>query len=246
MAMPAEAGRVRLRPTLKTSLAAGLVFLLLVGLGSWQVQRLFWKADLIETRETRSAMEPVSLLALGEGPESFEFRRVSAHGRFLHDQEIYLAARSLNGRPGYHLLTPFALEGGGSVLVNRGWIPLEKKLPEARPEGQLEGQLTLEGIFRMPPEPGWFTPDNAPGEDVWYWIDLRAMALRLGAPLEPFVVEAGPEPNPGGLPIGGQTRITLANDHLQYAITWYGFALTLAVIFVLYHRRRRPAKAGDE
>ena len=73
---------------------------------------------------------------------------------------------------------------------------------------------------------------------MWLWTDIPAMAGHLGRPLQPVVVEAVATPNPGGFPIGGQTRITLPNDHLQYALTWYMIAAGLIAIYVVYHRRK--------
>lgn len=238
MAMPAKAGGIRFRPSSKAILLAGMAFLILIGLGTWQVERLRWKTELIETRQTRSQMAPIPLPSAIEDPVKLEFRPVMATGVFLHEKELYLGARSLKGNLGYHILTPLLRPEGAVVLVNRGWVPLDQKLAETRPQGQLEGAVTVEGILRLPGEPGWFTPDNVPEENFWYWVDLPAMEAATGLALAPVVLEAGPEPNPGNLPIGGQTRLELPNDHLQYAITWYALALALAVVFVLYHRRQ--------
>ena len=236
MAAPAEAGSSRFRPSFKACLAAGTVFLMLLGLASWQVQRLFWKTDLIEMRQTRSQMAPLPLPPVLEDPAAFEFRLVTVTGRFLHGDEMYLGARSLNNNLGYHVITPLLGAEGTLVLVDRGWVPLDRKLPDSRAEGQLEGVVSLEGILRLGGRQGWFTPDNRADENFWYWVDLAAMEVALGRDLMPLMVEAGPAPNPGGYPIGGQTRIDLPNDHLQYAVTWYALAVALVVIFVLYHR----------
>ncbi len=87
---------------------------------------------------------------------------------------------------------------------------------------------------------GMFTPDNRPGENFWFYVDVPAMAAHAGLKrMHPFVIEAGPAANPGGFPIGGQSRVKLRNDHLQYAITWYSLAAALLVIYVLYHRREQ-------
>ena len=98
------------------------------------------------------------------------------------------------------------------------------------------------GLLRGRPETNPFTPDNQPDENVWYWVQLDAMAARAGVPPLPFYVEAGPAANPGGLPIGGRPVVELANNHLQYAITWYGLAAGLLAVYVFYRRgeRRRP------
>jgi len=236
---------LRFRPTLWPTLFTVPALIVLVGLCVWQVQRLYWKQALIADREARVAAEPVALPAAGTDPAEIEFRRVRLEGVFAHDKELYLGARSLNGNAGYHVLTPFALAGGGSVLVDRGWVPVERKLPEQRPEGQVAGTQTLEGVARLPHGQAWLQPDNEPQNNMWFFVDLPAMAKATGVDLRTdLYVDAGPAENPGQYPVGGQTRIELPNDHLQYAVTWGLLALALAVIYVLYHlkleRERRP------
>jgi surfeit locus 1 family protein len=88
---------------------------------------------------------------------------------------------------------------------------------------------------------GWGLAANQARSNFWIYVDIPAMVEAAGldpSQILPYYVEAGPTPNPGGLPIGGQTRISLPNDHLQYAVTWYGFALTLLVIYFVYHYKK--------
>jgi surfeit locus 1 family protein len=159
---------------------------------------------------------------------------------------MYLAARSHRGNAGYHVITPLAVVSG-HVLVNRGWIPLDRKSPATRKVGNVEGAVTVEGYLRAETGPGWFTPDNEPGKNFWFYVDIAAMAKAHGiVSVERFYVEAGPAENPGGFPIGGVTRFEIPNDHLQYAITWYAMALIGIVIYLLYHRRRARELAGAE
>ena len=237
--------KLRFRPTLWPTLFSVPVFIVLVGLCIWQVQRLHWKEGLIAERESRVAAEPIGLPAVGVDPAGLDYRRVRLEGSFLHDKELYLGARSMNGNPGYQILTPFALADGGLVLVDRGWVPVERKAPESRAEGQVAGPQTVEGIVRLPPGQAWMQPDNEPGKNMWFFVDLPAMATVSGAQIRTdLYVDAGPAENPGKYPVGGQTRIEIPNDHLQYAITWGLLALALAVIYVLYHlkleRERKP------
>ena len=240
--------KLRFRPTLWPTLISVPAFIVLVGLCVWQVQRLYWKQELISERETRVAAEPVSLPAPSGQPgdlAGIEFRRVRLEGVFAHDKELYLGARSLNGNAGYHVLTPFALADGGSVLVDRGWVPVERKLPDQRAEGQVAGVQALDGVARLPHDQAWMQPDNEPQHNMWFFVDPPAMAAASGVDLRTdLYVDSGPSENPGKYPVGGQTRIELPNDHLQYAITWGLLAAALAVIYVLYHlkleRERRP------
>jgi surfeit locus 1 family protein len=228
--------KLRFRPTLWPTLISVPAFIVLVGLCVWQVQRLHWKQELIADREARVAAEPIALPAEGVDPASVDYRRVRLEGAFRHDKELFLGARSLNGNVGYQVLTPFELAGGGAILIDRGWVPVERKAPESRAEGQPAGPQTVDGIVRLAPGKAWMQPDNEPAHNMWFFVDLPAMKAASGVDLRTdLYVDAGPAQNPGKYPVGGQTRIELPNDHLQYAITWGLLALALAVIYVLYH-----------
>ncbi len=235
---------LRFRPTLWPTLFTVPAVLAMIGLCVWQVQRLYWKEALIAEREARVAAE-IALPAAGADLSQAEFHRVRLEGSFQHDKELFLGARSRNGNPGYQILTPFTLTDGQTVLVNRGWVPVERKLPEGRAEGQIAGATTVEGVLRLPHERAFMQPDNEPQHNMWFFVDLPAMAATSGAAIRTdLYVDAGPGENPGGFPIGGQTHIEMPNDHLQYAITWGLLAAALVVIYVLYHlklqRERQP------
>jgi surfeit locus 1 family protein len=228
--------KLRFRPTLWPTLFSVPALILLIGLCLWQVQRMHWKENLIAEREARVTAAPIALPAAGADPASVEYRRVRLEGTFRHDKELFLGARSLNGNPGYHVLTPFELAGDSAVLIDRGWVPVERKAPESRAEGQLAGRQTIDGIVRVPPGKVWMQPDNEPANNMWFFLDLPAMKAASGVDIRTdLYVDAGAAENPGKYPVGGQTRIELPNDHLQYAITWGLLAVALAVIYVLYH-----------
>jgi surfeit locus 1 family protein len=237
--------KLRFRPTLWPTLISVPAFIVLIALCIWQVQRLYWKQELIADREARVAAAPIALPAEGTDPATVDYRRVRLEGAFRHDKELFLGARSLNGNVGYQVLTPFELAGGGAVLIDRGWVPVERKAPESRAEGQPAGPQAIAGIVRLAPGKVWMQPDNEPANNMWFFVDLPAMKAASGVDVRTdLYVDAGPAANPGKYPVGGQTRITLPNDHLQYAITWGLLAVALAVIYVLYHlkleRERRP------
>ena len=242
-AMAASESAAKRSPWLVAILAL-VAFAVLVGLGTWQVQRLQWKNEVIAERQARRDAPPLDKLPERFDPAQHEFRKVRVTGRFLHEKEIYLAARSHRGNAGYHLITPLALSSG-HVLVNRGWLPLDRKAPETRKPANVEGEVAVEGYLRAETGPGWFTPKNEPEKNFWFFVDIAAMAKAHGiVSVAPFYIEAGPAENPGGFPIGGITRFEIPNDHLQYAITWYAMALIGIVIYLLYHRRRARELAG--
>ena len=239
------AARRSLRPLLWPTVVAAGAFLVLLGLGTWQLDRRAWKTGLIAARQAALAAAPVALPETIADPAALEFHRVWVAGRFRHDRELHLAGRYYRDQPGYQVITPLVLDDGSAVLVNRGFVPLAAKDPARRAAGQVAGTARIEGVVRLSGAPGWFTPDNDPAANLWFYPDLARMAAVAGlARVRPVFVEAGPAPNPGGLPIGGQTQADLPNDHLQYAITWYSLAAALAVIYALFCHRHLTGESS--
>lgn len=221
----------------------------LVGLGTWQVQRLAWKEAMIARVETNLAGEPVSLArieAMLARGEDIEYRPVRLAGRFLHADEQYYFA-TLNGRTGRFVYTPLQRDDGTVVWINRGFVPQERTDPATRADGQIEGVVTLTGLARSAPEgpPNSLTPDNDVAANIYYWKSLPQMTAAAhldAARVLPFFVDAGlPGARPpagAALPVPGITRIAFPNSHLQYAVTWYGLAVTLVLIGGLFLWRR--------
>jgi surfeit locus 1 family protein len=232
--------RERFRFTLWPTLFTIPAVLFMLGLGTWQVERLAWKTALIDARTAALATPAVPVPETLTAAEPLDFHHVTAAGRFDHAKELYIGAFDSRGVEGFQIVTPMTLTDGRILLVNRGFVPGARKTPASREAGQIEGPTEIEGILRLPnPPKGMLVPQNRPGDNFWFFVDIPAMAATVGLDrVLPFYVEAGPAPNPGGFPIGGQTRIALPNDHLQYAITWYLFALTLVVIYFIYHYRK--------
>jgi len=234
----------RLQPGATIAAAIGVLFL--IGLGVWQLDRLAWKEGLIAERQAQSQAAAIPLPASDTDPATLNFRHAVATGSFDNTKELLLAARSLNGNPGYHVVTPFHVDDGRVLLVDRGWIPIERKDPAKRAEGQIEGHTAIDGLIRLPRAQNWLEPDNEPQNAIWFWVDLPAMGAEIGVPperLAPFFLEAGPAENPGGFPIGGQSRTELPNDHLQYAITWFALAVGLIGVWFFFCWRPEPPKA---
>jgi surfeit locus 1 family protein len=230
------------RRLLAFTIWAFLGFCVLIGLGTWQIQRLHWKEGLIAERDAAISAPPVPLPHNAAAAAEIDFHRVEAQGQFLHEHELYLnGPERRSGRGGFLVLTPLRLNDGSAVLVERGWIPPERRDPATRGAGNPSGVVSVDGLLRLPSgKPGWFVPANDPTHDLWFYVDLPAMARAAGLEgVLPFYIEAGPAPNPGGLPLGGQAEIELVNNHLQYAITWFSLAGILAVIYLLVLRRER-------
>jgi surfeit locus 1 family protein len=224
-------------PTLATVAALGV----LIGLGTWQLERKQWKEALLAKIAARVAAEPIALARaadLARDGHDVEYLHVSASGRFHHDKERYVYAPAPGGL-GWQVYTPLEVVPGRIVWVNRGFVPDANKAPASRAGGQVPGLTEVRGVVRVPPGKTLFTPQNDPAGNVWYWPDVSAMTASAfpGGSVNalPFVVEADAQPQPpGGLPKGGVTRISLANRHLEYALTWYGLALTLMGVYLAF------------
>lgn len=239
----------RSRPKTALLLGLGLVlFFFLLALGTWQVQRLYWKGDLLQTIDRRTHSAPVRLAEVEKrfaASGDVDYMPVTASGTFLHQGERHFFA-TWEGQSGFDVFTPLHLEDGRFVLINRGFVPYDLKDAAKRPQSQGAGQVTVTGLARnpLPAKPSMMLPDNDPRKNIFYWKDRDAMAASAGLPagagLVPFFIDANAAPNPGGLPVGGVTIIDLPNSHLQYAVTWFGLAAALAGVLIF--RLRRAAK----
>ncbi len=226
----------RFRPTLWPTLISVPALLILLALGTWQMNRLAWKQGLIQAFAERVSAEPLTVPPACAAAGDLEYRRVRLSGQYLNDREMYLAGRTFNGRGGWAVLTPFRTGDGTLVIVDRGWVPLDRKDPKTRPQSLIQGPTTVEGLIRRANLRTYFTPENEPEKNLWFSADVEAMAKLAGlAGTRPYLIEGLRQPIPGGFPVGGEIQVALRNDHLQYAITWYALALALMVIYVLYH-----------
>lgn len=237
---------IRFRPLIGLTIATAILFAILIGLGVWQLQRLQWKLALIASVEQNIHAAPLTLdQALAMGP-SAEYHRVMLFGRFENTMEAYAFGTDADGLPAYHVLVPFQT-GRGYVMVDRGIVPPERRSPQHRRRGQVEGLAHIVGVWRLSDKPGYFTPQPDPVLRVWYVRDIPAIAASDDVTLvKPVVVEADATPNRGGWPKGGQTQVTFRNEHLQYAITWFALAACLIGVYVAYHLSKGRLSFGKE
>ena len=227
-----------------------LAVVLLLALGTWQVQRLYWKEALLADIAQRGNAAPVDLSVIETIVSSdgdIEYRKVRLSGTFDHTKERHFFA-TFQGETGYYIYTPLRMADGRSIFVNRGFVTYDMKSPSTREEGQVAGPVNIEGLARskLPGKPSMMLPDNDLKANIFYWKDLDVMAQSAGvdkAMLVPFFVDANAAPNPGGWPKGGVTIIDLPNNHLQYAITWYGFAMTLVIVAGFAYFRSRKGES---
>ena len=230
------------RPLLLPTIATMIALAILVGLGVWQIERLHWKLGLIATINARMAAPadaaPLPAVWGSLDPKALEYHHLRLTGTFRHDKELFYFGQGDEGVAGYDVITPLVLkDGGGIVLVDRGFIPEEMKDPALRKAGEVEGEVTVVGVARAPQARDAFTVADDTQRNIWFTRDPRTMGAAVGlGPVAPFYVEADATPNPGGWPKGGRTRVDIRNEHFQYALTWFGLALGLVAVYLFYHR----------
>ncbi|MCJ2063909.1 SURF1 family protein [Methylobacterium sp. J-088] len=243
--MKAVVARGAWRDLVAPGIAALIALAILIGLGTWQIERKTWKEDLITriVRQTQAA--PVAPSAAAEwDPARDEFRHVLVTGRFLNDKETLvhgLAAGETPGRAlqGYYVLTPFVRDGGGMVLINRGFVPTELKAQSDRRDGLIDGPTTVTGILRASEPRGLFVPEPDPARGEWFNRDIGGIAAARGlSDVAPYLIEADAAPGQTTWPRGGQLRVDLPNNHLQYAFTWFSLAACLIAVYSVFAWRR--------
>lgn len=205
----------------------------LVGLGTWQLQRLSWKQDLIANMEAQLEAAPVALPVESLDLEDWAFRPVRLTGRFMDEPEFVFPARTFEGKVGHDVLTPFVRDSGEVVMIHRGWVPEGERAQAAGTGGEIEA-IVREPWLKTP-----FRPDNDPTGNQWFWMDLPAMqALLPEGNLAPYYLALVPTAEGSDkIPIARPVHVALPNNHLEYALTWYALAAILAVITILYLRR---------
>lgn len=227
------------------------------GLGTWQVYRLEWKKGLIKELERRTQKEAVPLdpnnLLDDDKLKSMEYCRVTMSGHFDHSKELLLGPRSKNTQQprsgsgglighnvpasGYHVVTPFVLDSGDRILINRGWVSKDCIEPSTRLQGQIETHTQVSGLVRKNERRPSFSPKVKEDSSYWHYCDVNSFSRILDT--LPILIDADSASTMPGGPIGGQTRVALRNEHMQYIITWY--SLTAATLALYYQLRKRPA-----
>lgn len=219
-----------------------LLTVIFLSLGTWQVQRLFWKLDLIERVDARVNAPPVSAPVEAEwpglDPAEQEYRHITASGQLLNDRETLVQAVTERGA-GFWVVTPLVRGDGTTILINRGFVPPDRRDPASRRQAQPMGEVTVTGLLRLSEPDGAFLRSNDPAGNRWYSRDVAAIAETKGLfRVAPFFIDADKTANPGGYPVGGLTIVRFRNSHLAYIFTWYALAaMTIAITVVLKRRK---------
>jgi surfeit locus 1 family protein len=226
-------------------IASVLGVVMLCTLGVWQLERLQWKTALIAERRAELSAPPVALSAVLsdiKAGKTVDYRPVMLSGRFVAGKDLRLFSTAYG--PGWEIVSPFLTSDGSVVLVNRGFLPEVSGKERASPAPPTT-PLAVSGYARQPPaSKAAFAPRNDPERNRWFWWDLPAMAAAIGGPqtgpVAPVLVQLS------GPPLGGSDAprpinpvIAIPNNHLGYALTWFGLALALAVVTVLALRESR-------
>ena len=243
-------------PALAIALAGALLFSLFVALGTWQVERRGWKLALIDRVEQRvhapatDAPEPDRWPRVNAADD--EYRHVRLAGTFLHERETLVQASTVLGA-GHWVLTPLQTAQGSVVLVNRGFVPPERRDRAARAGNAPAGEVEITGLLRMTEPGGGFLRRNDPAADRWFSRDVQAIAAARGlAEVAPFFIdEDAPAPQSMNAaaeprwPAAGLTVIAFHNNHLVYALTWYALALMVAgAAWLVVRTERRQRRRG--
>lgn len=226
----------------------------LIALGTWQLERKAWKEDLIAALGSRLSAPPAHLPARERWQRldaaKDEFTRVEFPATFVPGEEAFVYSSGSGLRPdvkepGYWVFSPARLSGGSLVVVNRGFVPEGRQDAKTRPDGEPDGVVDIVGVMRWPEPRGTFTPNDEPARSLWFARDPAAMAkAKSWGTIAPFYIDQEAPAAPGGLPRVGPLKASLPNNHLQYAITWYGLAAVLVIVsLLLFRSRRREAQA---
>lgn len=233
------------RTTRSRLILSGIMILLAVvfaSLGAWQVQRLFWKLDLIARVDARVHSEAMPAPPASEWADisaaKDEYRHVTANGRFDHSKAVTVQAVTELGA-GFWVVTPLVRDDGSAILINRGFVPADRRDPVSRAAGDPSGPVRVTGLLRITEPGGGFLRSNDPAAGRWYSRDVTAIAKAQGlANAAPYFIDADATPNPGGLPVGGLTVVSFRNSHLVYALTWFALAaMSVAAGYLIYRRR---------
>lgn len=225
-------------------------------LGTWQVKRWRWKLGLIEDLKYRTSAEPIELPIDLDELKDKEYYCAKVKGRFLYEKEFLMGPRSLildgeavseksggifsrKSGTGYYVITPFKLEDRDlTIMVNRGWIPKSDRASFKMIENKITDSMEIIGVIRKTEKRPQFVPDNAPEKGVWHFRDLDAMAKMTEA--EPVYIELLSKYSTLHGPIGGQTRVTLRNEHVSYIVTWYGLFASTSYMWFRYFVQKLP------
>mgnify|MGYP006278319861 CR=1 FL=1 len=239
------------RRLLIPSLVSAIAFVILCGLGIWQLERLYEKEALLQRIDQSLKADAVAMPPETEWsslkPDDYTYRKVFVSGHFEHEHEAHVFGFIViddkgSTSPGYFILTPLALHNGSRVIVNRGFVPEMLKAQDQRKAGLIEGPVTVQGLMRVPERSGLFTPQDDLQKNIRFIRDPAVIAASFKLErVAPFIIDADATPVPGRWPEGGHTVVSVPNNHLEYALTWFGLAVVLIGVFTAFALKARDS-----
>ena len=216
-----------------------IVFITLLGFGTWQIKRLFWKEALIDRYILQSQSNPIKLPFELNNAKIEEFKSIVIQGSFLHKNEIYITGKTFEGNAGFQVITPFKMIDNSVILINRGWVSEGYRDPLKRAFSLVSGNTTIKGIIRYPQVKGYFVPENDGENGFWFSVIpiqiLNFLKFDQSLTIKKYYIDALRKEGKLTLPIGVTGKPNLRNQHLSYAVTWYGLALALLFVYFSYH-----------
>ena len=230
--------KIYFKPSVWLTIFALPSFLILIILGSWQVQRLNWKSELISNYNNNFQQAPITVKELFKDRKNNKYRRTVIYGEYDHANEIQIIGKTYEGNAGFHIITPFILENNEIIYINRGWVPKKYSDRKTRKFSLLEDKVRVEGLVRLPQKKGYFVPENEPGNGFWFTIIPEELNRHLNIIGEKeFYIDELNIDEKLKLPMPANGKVQVPNNHLQYAITWYSLALGLLIVYFAWHRQ---------
>jgi surfeit locus 1 family protein len=225
------------RPFLWLTLFSIPALLVLLALGFWQLDRLAWKTELINNFNARANAPAILPPENDASLAAIEFHNLQLTGRYLHDMERYLTGRTYEGNAGFHVITPFRTNAGKLIFVNRGWVSEAYRNPDKRPFSVEDKEVSIRAVLRLPQQKGYFVPENEPDRGFWFTLKPNELATHLGfsEAITSYYADQIREGDVLTLPIAATVHIEVRNTHLNYALTWFGIALSLVGVYFAYH-----------
>ena len=210
-----------------------LSFIILLSLGTWQLERLIWKQSLLKQISEQMSLPVIDLsYSIIRNIKKYKSRKTRLEGNILYDSSLTILSRVYKGKAGRHVIVPMKTKYGW-VLVNTGFIP-EKNYTDYLKNGY-SPFVRIEGIIHLPDNKNYFTPENNVNKGEWYYLNIEEIKKYVDLPLLEFIVFEGKSNNSGDFPIAGQYRYNnIPNNHFQYALTWFSLAIVLFIIMRIF------------
>ncbi|MDA7445254.1 SURF1 family protein [Candidatus Pelagibacter ubique] len=197
-----------------------------LALGSWQIIRLNWKLELINQIETSLKDIPVNL----SNSKHKNYLRIKTRGSIDFEKQIYLYNLNEKGKPGFEVINPLKV-GNNNYLLNRGWIPFNKKEDETI---NVIDENYINGVLRKQIKPNIFKPENDLSENYWFTLDRDDIFKFTGKNFSPYVIYLSGN---NEFPKPKTITANISNNHKKYALTWFSLAISILLIY-LYLRKK--------